>query len=209
MHSASHDSAQDSGSGDVAGIANALIQEVDETSRALIQPNGNASMDHEAKKILASLRDVQQRVNKSITDASASISRSLNSGTPLGRLPVELLCKIALHYTEGAREGVVDIHEEWNERETASLPLKKIIIISHIFSRWRQVCLDSACLWSHVDLAWNSAAVHAFATRSKSSLLCIRFNSISPHIQFLTAEMFRIESLSIVIDSFGFPVTEL
>ncbi|KZS90754.1 hypothetical protein SISNIDRAFT_468264 [Sistotremastrum niveocremeum HHB9708] len=229
QYSSSHAVAQNSGSGDVADFANALIQEVDETerSRALIQSNGNAPLDDEAKQTLASLRDVQQRVNKSITDASASISRSLNSRTPLGRLPVELLSKIALHYTEGARKGVVDIHEEWNERETASLPLKKIIIISHIFSRWRQVCLDSACLWSHIDLAWNLAAVYAFATRSKSSLLCIRFNSsaqdslfasdettevaarICPHIQFLTAEIFRIESLSIVIDSFGFPVTEL
>ncbi|CUA71433.1 hypothetical protein RSOLAG22IIIB_09542 [Rhizoctonia solani] len=108
------------------------------------------------------------------------------SGTSLAisinRLPPEVLARI---FEDVVNAGPCPVLKHRLQKQPKSTFLKDPILLSHVCSYWRRVALDTAVLWSHLDLkpGWMhvskiSARVDSYLGRSGDALLDIHIAEV-------------------------------
>lgn len=104
---------------------------------------------------------------------AAAVGRKLNELTHSGRLPPELLVRIFIKvdpFTPGIQRCTSDA----------------IVTVSHVCHYWREVALNSAELWQHVELGRKQDYLRMVILRSKDcSLFVTETPEVSNHLAWL------------------------
>ncbi|KZS90710.1 hypothetical protein SISNIDRAFT_174912 [Sistotremastrum niveocremeum HHB9708] len=170
---------------------------------------------------LADETDVEQEIESNPNSDTLDLTYLKvfhNAKSLLARLPPETLAEIAQCHITDIRESAEDLDKIcWLEAPRKKIP--KILVISHVFSLWRNVILNTPACWSHIELLWPQTVINEFVARSKGKFLSVHASlyqgdikmprnfDLTPLIafysDFLTRNMYRVEELEIWIDLRG------
>ncbi|KZT33950.1 hypothetical protein SISSUDRAFT_1065706 [Sistotremastrum suecicum HHB10207 ss-3] len=149
------------------------------------------------------LQSLRHALTQSTARAMASLNRYINSRTPVGKLPDELLSKILILYAHS------DVDHPLAAGTWIMFPGRGLLEVS---ARWRNVALNTRQLWTHLILNWSTEYLRYSLKNSLQCNLHIRFDTqrhscagVKERFTSVIANSCRIQSLNIVFDSLSLP----